>query len=69
MIPRGAFRPLLQLAPALAEVIAAELDRRKDVRQSYQNYLRDLGVSFVAEANANPLGWIPDRPKQFLRPC
>jgi hypothetical protein len=69
VIPRGAFRPLLQLAPALAEVIAAELDRRKDVPQSYQNYLRDQGLSFVAEANANPLGWIPDRPKQFLRPC
>lgn len=66
VIPSGAFRPLLQLDPAFAEIIAVELDRRKDVLHSYEDYLREQGL-FVDEAIGNPLAWIRDRLKQFLR--
>lgn len=67
VIPRGGFRPLLQLHPAFAEKIAAELDRRKEVLQSYENHLRERGL-FVDESMGSPLEWIRERLKQFLRP-
>ncbi len=66
VIPRGGFRPLLQLYPAFAEIIAEELNRRKEVLHSYEDDLRARGL-FVDEAMSNPLDWIRERLKQFLR--
>ena len=66
VIPRGGFRPLLQLHPALAEIIAEELSRRKDVLHSYEDYLRERGL-YADEAISSPFDWIRDRLKQFLR--
>lgn len=65
VIPRGGFRPLLQLYPAFAGLIAEELDRRKEVLQSYEDDLRQRGL-FPDEAISNPLDWIRERLKQFL---
>jgi small-conductance mechanosensitive channel len=66
VIPRGGFRPLLQLHPAFAEIIAEELSRRKDVLHSYEDYLRERGL-YADEAISSPFDWIRDRLKQFLR--
>jgi potassium efflux system protein len=65
VIPRGGFRPLLQHYPAFAELIAEELDRRKEVLQSYEDDLRKRGL-YPDEAISNPLDWIRERLKQFL---
>ncbi len=54
VVPRGGFRPLLQLHPAFAETIAEELNRRKDVLQSYEADLRERGL-FVAASMGSPL--------------
>ncbi len=67
VIPRGGFRPLLQRHPVFAELIAEELNRRKEVLHSYEDYLRERGL-FVDEAMSNPLDWILVRLKQFLHP-
>ncbi len=66
VVPRGGFRPLLQLHPAFAETIADELNRRQDVLQSYEADLRERGL-FVDAAMGSPLEWIRERLRQFLR--
>ena len=67
VIPRGGFRALLQLYPALADVITNELKRRKEVLQGYEAYLKERGL-FNDEAISNPLDWIRERLRQLLRP-
>ncbi len=57
VIPRGSFQPLLQLYPNLAEAITEELNRRKEVLQSYEAYLKEHSL-FIDEATSNPLNWI-----------
>ncbi|MCP9842048.1 mechanosensitive ion channel [Synechococcus sp. J7-Johnson] len=66
VVPRGGFRPLLQLHPAFAETIAEELNRRKDVLQSYEADLRERGL-FIDASMGSPLEWIRERLRQFLR--
>ncbi|MEM8641319.1 MAG: mechanosensitive ion channel domain-containing protein [Cyanobacteria bacterium P01_G01_bin.54] len=59
VINEAGFRTLLRQYPALAEEIAEELARRKEVLAGYKTELRALGMT--AETEQNPVAWLRQR--------
>jgi potassium efflux system protein len=65
MINAAGFEKLLQDYPALAEAIAQELSRRREVLQSYHQELQKLGL-LDSDMDNNPVVWIRKRLKQLF---
>lgn len=66
VIPRGGFKSLLKRHPGLADIIAEEVDRRRDVLNSYESELRERGL-LIDKDMSNPLLWIREQLQQLLR--
>jgi CRP-like cAMP-binding protein len=66
VIPRGGFKSLLKRHPGLADIIAEEVDRRRDVLNSYESELRERGLLIDIDMS-NPLLWIREQLQQLLR--
>ncbi len=60
------FQSLLQRHPGVAETIAQEVTRRRDVLQAYEADLRQRGL-LCDQDLTNPLAWIRERLSQVLR--
>ncbi|GAB4369488.1 MAG: mechanosensitive ion channel [Elainellaceae cyanobacterium] len=65
MINATGFEKLLQDYPALAEAIAQELSRRREVLQAYHQELQQLGI-LASDIDNNPIVWIRKRLKQLF---
>lgn len=65
MINATGFEKLLRDNPTLAEAIALELAKRREVLQSYQQELQKMGL-LDSEIGNNPVIWIRKRLKQLF---
>jgi potassium-dependent mechanosensitive channel len=65
MLNAAGFEKLLQDYPALAEEIAQELARRREVLQAYHQKLVEMGI-LDEEMDGNPIVWIRKRFKQLF---